>query len=205
MLDLPAFALSRPVVLVPYRPAWALEFAALAQRLHQVAEASVLSIEHIGSTAVPGLCAKDVLDMQLRVASLTEAAALTLRLRAAGFQRGEQAVYDEFSGLPANSPELAKHYLREPVGERRMHIHLRETGRFNARFALLFRDYLRASPAARDQYGELKCRAAALFPHSIDGYLFLKKPVFYIIYHAAELWAEKTGWQLPLENPPPND
>ena len=205
MLDLPAFAPSRPVVLVPYRPAWALEFSALAPRIRRAAGAAVLSIEHIGSTAVPGLCAKDVLDVQLRVASLAEAAALTQRLRAAGFQRGEQVVYDEFSGLPADSPELAKHYLREPAGERRMHIHLREAGRFNARFALLFRDYLRASPAARDQYGELKRRAAALFPRSIDGYLFLKEPVFHLLYQAAELWAEKTGWHLPLENPHPHD
>ena len=205
MLDLPAFASSRPVVLVPYQANWALEFAALAQRLRRAVGTAVLSIEHVGSTAVPGLCAKDVLDVQLCVASLTEAPALAQRLRAAGFQRGGQVMYDEFSGLPTDSPELAKHYLREPPGERRMHIHLREAGRFNARFALLFRDYLRASPTARDQYGELKCRAAALFPHSIDGYLFLKAPVFQLLHQAAELWAEKTDWRMPLENPPPHD
>ena len=204
MLDLPAFAPSRPVILVPYQPEWALEFVALAPRLHRAAEA-LLSIDHIDSTAVPGLCAKDVLDVQLRVASLAEAAALTQRLRAAGFQRGEQAVYDEFSGLPVGSPGLAKYYLREPAGERRMHIHIREAGRFNARFALLFRDYLRANSAARDQYGELKCRAAALFPHSIDGYLFLKEPVFHLLHQAAELWVEKTGWQPLLENPSSDD
>jgi GrpB-like predicted nucleotidyltransferase (UPF0157 family) len=205
MFDLPVFAPSRPVVLVPYQTGWAREFAALAARLRRAAGTSVLSIEHIGSTAVPGLCAKDVLDVQLCVASLTEAPALAQRLRAAGFQRGEKLIYDEFSSLPADSPRLAKYYLREPAGERRTHIHLREAGRFNARFALLFRDYLRASPAARDQYGELKLRAAALFPHSIDGYLFLKEPAFHLLHQAAELWAEKTNWQPPLENPPPHD
>lgn len=205
MSDLPIFAPSRPVVLVPHRPEWTLEFAALAERLRQAAGASVLGIEHIGSTAVPGLCAKDVLDVQLCVTNLSEAAALTQRLRAAGFQRGEQPIYDVFSGLPANSPELAKYYLREPAGERRMHLHLREAGRFNARFAVLLRDYLRATSAARDQYGELKLRAAALFPRSIDGYLFLKEPVFHLLHQAAELWAEKTGWPLTLENPHPND
>ena len=195
MLDLPTFAPSRPVVLVPHQPAWALEFAALVPRFRHAAEAPGLIIDHIGSTAVPGLCAKNVLDVQLRVTSLADAAGLMQRLRKVGFQRGEELIYDVFSGVPAGSPELAKHYMREPAGERRMHLHIREAGRFNARFALLFRDYLRANPSARDQYGELKLRAAAVFPRSIDGYLFLKKPVFALLHQAAELWAEKVDWK----------
>lgn len=180
--------------MVPCRPTWALEFATLARRIHQAAEISLSDIDHIGSTAVPGLCAKDVLDVQLRVPRLADAADLTQRLRAAGFQRGEQLIYDGFSGMPVDAPGLAKRYLREPAGEWRVHLHVRETGQFNARFALLFRDYLRANPTARDQYGELKLRAAALFPNSIDGYLYLKEPIFHLLHQAAELWAEKVGW-----------
>lgn len=185
MLDLPTFAPSRPVIIVSYRPEWALEFASLAQRLYRALGPAVLSVDHIGSTAVPGLCAKDVLDVQLRVENLAEVTDLTQRLRAAAFQQGEQLIYDNFSGLHANSPELAKRYMREPLGERRTHVHIREAGRFNARFALLFRDYLRTNPSARDEYGRLKQRAAALFPRSIDGYLFLKDPVFHLVYQAA--------------------
>jgi GrpB-like predicted nucleotidyltransferase (UPF0157 family) len=146
---------------------------------------------------VPGLSAKDVLDVQLTVADLAAVTRLTGPLRRAGFRQGETAQYDEFHGLPADSAELRKLYLREPEGERRTHLHLREAGRFNARYALLFRDYLRANAPARAEYELLKQRAAALFPASIDGYLYLKEPVFHLVFQAAELWAVQTGWQLP--------
>ncbi|RTQ48876.1 GrpB family protein [Hymenobacter gummosus] len=197
MPDLPAFAPSRPVVLVPYRPAWPDEFAALARRLRVLAGPLLLRIDHIGSTAVPGLSAKDVLDVQLTVTSLPAAAALTAALRHAGFRQGEATQYDEFHGLPPDSAELRKLYMREPAGERRTHLHIREAGRFNARYALLFRDYLRASPRARAEYELLKSRAAALFPRSIEGYLYLKEPVFHLVFEAASLWAAQVGWQLP--------
>ena len=86
--------------------------------------------------------------------------------------------------------------MREPEGERRTHIHIRELGRFNQRYALLFRDYLRSSEEVRAEYELLKRRASQLFPHSIDGYFFLKDPVEHIIYEAASLWAEKVRWSL---------
>ncbi|QIL76060.1 GrpB family protein [Hymenobacter sp. HDW8] len=194
------FAPSRPVVLQPYQAGWAHEFATLAQRLRAAVGPGLVKINHIGSTAVPGLCAKDVLDVQLQVSSIADAVSLTQQLRAVGFQKGESLIYDMFHGLPAHSPELHKFYMREPLGERRMHLHIREAERFNARYALLFRDYLRAQSSARDEYGEFKLRAAALFPHSIEGYLFLKEPVFHLLYYAAELWAEKVQWKPADEN-----
>jgi GrpB-like predicted nucleotidyltransferase (UPF0157 family) len=76
-----------------------------------------------------------------------------------------------------------------------VHIHIRELGRFNQRYSLLFRDYLRASEAVRVEYEVMKRRAAQLFPDSIDGYLFLKDPVFHIIYEAACLWAKSVEWE----------
>ena len=83
----------------------------------------------------------------------------------------------------------------DPERERRTHIHIRELGRFNQRFALLFRDYLRWSENIRAEYELLKRRAAQLFPGSIDGYLSLKDPVEHIVYAAASLWAEKVRWR----------
>ena len=78
--------------------------------------------------------------------------------------------------------------------ERRAHIHIRELGRFNQRYALLFRDYLRASEDVRAAYELLKRRAAQLFPDDIEGYLSLKDPVVHIIDAAASLWADKVRW-----------
>ncbi|UOQ96203.1 GrpB family protein [Hymenobacter sp. 5317J-9] len=188
------FKKSRPVVLRPHQPTWAQEFAETARRIGGAAGPAILRIDHIGSTAVPGLAAKDIIDIQVTVASLDDIAELTHPLWQAGFRQGAFD-YDTYHGLPPQSVELRKLYLREPLGGRRTHIHVREAGRFNARFALLFRDYLRANDAARDEYELLKRRASEIFPDSIDGYLYLKEPVFHLIYQAAELWAAKRRWK----------
>jgi GrpB-like predicted nucleotidyltransferase (UPF0157 family) len=120
---------------------------------------------------------------------------LTDALRAAGFRHGTAFEHDAFRPKPATDPELRKLFMREPEGERRVHVHIRERGRFNQRYALLFRDYLRGSAEARAAYELVKQHAAQLFPDSIDGYLLLKDPVFHLIYQAASLWAEKVGWR----------
>jgi len=185
---------SRPVVVTPYQSQWVSDFTQIAGRIRDVVNDAAIRIDHIGSTAVPGLAAKDVIDIQITVADLERADSLTRSLIAVGFRQGATFEYDEFHGKPETDVELRKLYMREPEGERRAHIHIRELGRFNQQYALLFRDYLRASKVVREEYESLKQRAAQLFPDSIDGYLYLKDPVFHIIYEAACLWASTVGW-----------
>jgi GrpB-like predicted nucleotidyltransferase (UPF0157 family) len=185
---------SPPVVIVDYQPRWVDEYLRLAGRVRQIVGKAALRIDHIGSTAVPGLAAKDVIDVQITVTDLNEVDGVILPLKKAGFRQGEHVVNDEFRTIPPTDIELRKLYLREPEGERRAHIHIRENDRFNQRYALRFRDYLRASEPVRIEYELLKRRAAQLFPESIDGYLFLKDPVFHIIYEAATQWAKTIGW-----------
>ena len=194
MADFDITRKSGPVIIADYDPRWADEFAGLARRIRAIVGPAALRIDHIGSTAVPGLAAKDVVDVQITVPGLDRAGAVTAPLAAAGFRQKHEIVYDEFRTMAATDPELGKRYMREPEGERRVHVHIREEGRFNQRYALLFRDYLRASYAVRVEYEIAKRRAAQLFPDSIDGYLFLKDPVFHIIYEAACLWAGTVGW-----------
>jgi GrpB-like predicted nucleotidyltransferase (UPF0157 family) len=185
---------SRPVVVTPYQPHWVNEFTQIARQIRDLVGHAAIRIDHIGSTAIPGLAAKDVIDIQITVFDLNEADGLTNPLRAAGFRQGTTFEFDVFHKKPETDPELRKLYMREPEGERRAHIHIRELGRFNQRYALFFRDYLRSSEEVRAEYQLLKRRAAQLFPDSIDGYLFLKDPVLHIIYEAASLWAEKVSW-----------
>jgi GrpB-like predicted nucleotidyltransferase (UPF0157 family) len=185
---------SRPVVICEYDQQWAAEFTYLARRIRGLVGSAAIRIDHIGSTAAPGLAAKDVIDLQVTVADFDHAEDVTVPLRDAGFRRGDEFVYDEFRTMATTDPQLQKLFMREREGERRAHIHIRELGRFNQRYALLFRDYLRASEAVRKEYEVVKRRAATLFPDSIDGYLFLKDPVFHIIYEAACLWAHAIGW-----------
>lgn len=184
----------RPVVVTSYQPHWVDEFTRIAKHIRDLVGPAAIRIDHIGSTAVPGLGAKDVIDIQITVSDLDAADGLTHALRTAGFRHGTTLEHDLFRKKSETDPELRKLYMREPEGERRAHIHIRERGRFNQRYALLFRDYLRSAEDVRAEYELLKRRASQLFPDSIDGYLFLKDPVLHIIYEAASLWAEKVGW-----------
>jgi GrpB-like predicted nucleotidyltransferase (UPF0157 family) len=194
MTDYDLTRTSRPVVISPYQPRWPEEFLSIARRIRELVGAAAVRIDHIGSTAIPGLAAKDVIDVQLTVANLDMTGPVTTPLRVAGFRRGEVFLYDEHPAMAMADPELRKLYMREPEGTRRTHIHIRELGRFNQRYALLFRDYLRASPVVRAEYEVVKRRAGQLFPENIDGYLFLKDPVLHIIHEAATLWATMVGW-----------
>jgi len=183
-----------PVVVTTYQRRWAGDFVRIARRIRESVGDAAVRIDHIGSTAVLGLAAKDVIDLQVTIRDLSRAGELRSRLKAAGFRQGGRVQYDVFHGMAKTDPGLRKLFMREPEGERRAHVHVRELGRFNQRYALLVRDYLRSSQAARDAYALLKRRAARLFPRSIDGYLRLKEPVFHLLYEAASLWAGRVGW-----------
>ena len=117
---------SRPVVISEYDPQWVAEFIYLARRIRGLVGSAAIRIDHIGSTAVPGLAAKDVIDLQVTVADLDRARDVTVPLRNAGFRRGDEFVYDELWTMAATDPQLRKLYMREPEGERRAHIHIRE-------------------------------------------------------------------------------
>lgn len=189
------FPPSKPVLIIPYQDRWPQEFQAIAHKLQAVLGNTVLRIDHIGSTSVPGLAAKDIIDIQITVEDLTEAA-YKERLKQSDFVfRGDNR--DEFIAISdPNSPELLKCYAREAPGQRRTHIHIREQGRFNQRYALLFRDYLRSSSETCMAYRTIKERLAQLFPESIEGYLFIKDPVMDLMYVAAENWAKQSGYEV---------
>jgi GrpB-like predicted nucleotidyltransferase (UPF0157 family) len=92
--------------------------------------------------------------------------------------------------------EWAKRYVqqREP---RPAHVHIRVYGRANMRYALLFRDYLRAHPAALGAYAQIKQALAHYHADDVDAYYAVKDPVCDVIMAAAGQWASATGWQLP--------
>lgn len=170
---------------------WPGQFALVARQLRPCLPAAA-QVHHIGSTAVAGLTAKDVIDIQVTVAALD--ALDSERIAAAGFiekSAGDHAPAGKI--LPA--ADLAKRFFR--FAPRAAHIHVRVTGRFNQRFALLCRDYLRARPAVAAAYGQFKQRLALHLGAAGEDYANIKDPVFDIIMIAAEQWAATTGWRLP--------
>src|SRR5581483_12048011 len=89
-----------------------------------------------------------------------------------------------------------KLFFRAPQGQRRTNLHVRVAGRANQRYALLFRDYLRADPGTAGAYGQVKEALARLHPEDIEAYYDVKDPVCDIIMAAAERWAATTGYTL---------
>jgi GrpB-like predicted nucleotidyltransferase (UPF0157 family) len=183
------------IEIVAPRAQWPAEFDAIEARLADAFGALALRIEHIGSTSVPGLPAKDVIDVQVSVASLDLPTDMSDRLAREGFVLRPRAWRDHFPCNAAPAPELwAKRYARAADGERRVHVHIRRIGAPNERYALLFRDYLRASPEALGSYALIKQELAARHPNDEDAYYAVKDPVCDLIMDAAERWAAVTEW-----------
>lgn len=179
------------VAVVEYRPEWPAEFEQLARRLEESLEGLVVAVDHVGSTSVPGLPAKDCIDVQVRMSSIDEGRDIPL-LAAIGFRCRPE---------PWNRVEVsAGHHCRKlvfapSIGARRCNVHLWENTGPNARFALLFRDHLRADETARWAWGAFKQRVAVSVPDLAD-YGQIKEPATEVLMAAAEQWAAVIGWQV---------
>jgi GrpB-like predicted nucleotidyltransferase (UPF0157 family) len=186
------------VSMVSARSEWSQEFAAVADEVRHLAEDSIVGIFHIGSTAVPGLAAKDVIDVQVSVVADGVIDATLGALAGAGFVVRYDIRRDHVvPGEPADEGSWTKGFATERPGERRVNIHVRVAGRANHRYALLFRDYLRAQPETAAAYAAFKLKAAVLLAHDSDTYADLKDPVCDLIYIPARRWALETSWREP--------
>ncbi|MGA8113144.1 MAG: GrpB family protein [Actinocatenispora sp.] len=177
------------VSVIDHRPGWAAEFGALADVLRGALGEGIVGVDHVGSTSVPGLPAKDCIDIQVRVPVLDEPR-ITALFGAIGFRcRPEPWNRTETSA----GREYRKLVFAPPVGARSCNVHVRESGGGNARYALLFRDFLRADDDARRAWGAFKQRLARSVPDLMD-YGQIKAPATDILMAAAERWARDTGW-----------
>ncbi|TCO44913.1 GrpB-like predicted nucleotidyltransferase (UPF0157 family) [Kribbella antiqua] len=178
------------VVVVGYDDVWPVMFAEVGARLRQELGDTALRIDHIGSTSVPGLDAKPIVDIQISVASFEPLDAFRVPIERAGFVH-----------RPEN-PERTKRYFREQLGARRTHVHVRRAGSFSEQFALLFREYLRAHPDQAQKYADLKHRLAKEFsaPDQRSDYVEAKTPFIWQTIHHADDWAQATGWEPPASD-----
>ena len=187
------------IAIVPYDERWPAEFGRIGAALRGALGGLALRIDHIGSTAVRGLAAKDVVDVQVTVAAL-DAAAIAAALAPLGYALRDDIARDHVPPGRDEAPaEWRKLYFRAPAGQRPTHLHVRQAGRANQRYALLFRDYLRAHPQSAAAYGEVKRRLAYYHSNNIHAYVDIKDPICDVIMAAAETWAATTGWQLGPE------
>jgi dephospho-CoA kinase len=179
--------------LVQADPTWAEQAKRIVNRLNTACGHRALRIDHIGSTAVPGLDAKDVIDVQVTVASLELADELRDALEAAGYPRVDSVTADV--AHTADSALWQKRFHASADPGRPTNVHLRVDGWPGQRFALLFRDWLTADAAACDEYLALKRQVAAEGHPATDAYADAKEPWFAAAYRRAWEWADATSWQ----------
>lgn len=180
--------------MVPYSPEWPLAFEAAARTLSAALGEIALRVDHVGSTSVPGLMSKHRIDIQVGVAHLDDEPRLRERLARAGFNlEGAKWADHVPSGWSEDPRQWAKRFAGGSSLGYRVNAHIRVVNRENWRYALLFRDYLRAEPAAAAAYLELKRRLAVLAPNTAV-YAEAKDPGCDLVMLAARPWAEATGW-----------
>ena len=151
----------KTITVVDYNPDWPQEFEKIQNYLQPALKAGGINIEHVGSTSVPGLAAKPIVDLDLVIPSMQVFDVVCAALSKLGY------CYDGDKGVPGREsfsytdlPNLMPHHLYVcPQDSPELNRHLK------------FRDYLRAHPTASAAYGKLKKEAAAHHPHDIDAYL----------------------------------
>lgn len=178
---------------------WPDEFDRIERDFRTILGEDAQRIDHIGSTSVPGLLSKNVIDVQVTVADEDALDRVASMLEERGWRRRAPADDHVVPGLSADPSEWQKALFYEPEGARRTNVHVRVAGRANQRYALVFRDYLRTHPDAAAAYAEVKRGLATLAPDT-DAYADAKDPVCDLIYRAAEVWAAEAGWE-PLHHP----
>ena len=156
----------RPVALSPHDPQWAVRAAARIAALRAAAPGVFAALHHIGSTAVPGLVAKPVIDLLGEVGDLATVEAARPALEAAGWRwRGENGV-------------AGRRYLTRDdpaTGTRTAHLHVHAAGDPMIPWHLAFRDRLRAEPETAELYAREKARCAARHPEDSGAYAVCKK------------------------------
>ncbi len=170
-------------------PDWPGEAYRLIERIHRVVGDRVARIDHIGSTSVPGLPAKDVIDLQVVVTDLSTGATVADALWAAGLVR----MADRWWDVARDGREWDKQMVCNADPARAVNCHIRPQTSPAWRDSLLLRDWLRADPGDRDEYAALKRRLAAQPHEDIDEYAEAKTPWINATLRRADEWAARTA------------
>lgn len=167
----------RKVEVISYQESWPKTFGAEAGRLHAVFGEEINEIHHIGSTAVPGLAAKPVIDIMPVTTSLTAVDKKEAQLKQLGYR-----AYGE------NGISGRRFFTKDVSGVRAFHVHVFEADSDHSRRHLAVRDYLRVHQEARFSYERLKQSLAREYPYSMDAYVEGKHEFVQMLEHSALRW-----------------
>jgi len=162
--DLWAFPVTTEIIVSDYDPEWPNWFEQIRRHVWAVVEDIALRIDHVGSTSVPGLAAKPIIDMDIVAASEDKVGPVTERLAATGYRwAGDLGVVEREAFFPTSDTGLPPHHLYLVVEDNRAHLD-----------HWLLRDLLRDDPESRARYAALKRRNAELARGDLDFYVRAK-------------------------------
>lgn len=179
MVELIGGVEKRDIRLVLYDPDWPVRFEQERERIAGALGSVARRIDHIGSTSVPGLTAKPIIDIDLSVPDVSDVSAYLDALLAAGYRLRVR----EPDHLMVRTPELD------------VHVHVCAVGSDWERRHLLFRDWLRTDATDRAAYAALKEELASRDWPDMNAYAAAKGALISEITVRAEEWAQSTGWQ----------
>ncbi len=184
------------IEIIPYQTRWPEEFKAIGSKIRTAVGDKAFAIHHIGSTSIPDLPAKDVIDIQMTVANLD--IQIQSQLKEIGFEISPHRQDHCPPGMKLSPNDLEKRHYRG--AKRKINLHIRKQGAFNQHYPILFRDFLRSNSVAAHAYGEIKCQLAKYFSDNAEAYYDIKDPVCDALMAGAFLWAKSNDW-----NPGPTE
>ena len=163
---------TKQVCVLPYDEAWQQDFSAIAAELWDALGTLALRIEHVGSTAVPGLSAKPIIDIDVVIRDSSQLEAVIAALGTIGYRHeGDLGIAGREAFKYEGKDHLRKHHLYVcPQDSPELKRHL------------AFRDYLRSHPAAVREYSRIKEEGASLYPRDIEKYIEHKAPFIEKVY-----------------------
>lgn len=169
---------TKRVEVVPYDPNWQARFEEVRQYLLGILPGQEARVEHVGSTSVPGLAAKPILDIDIVLQNETDFEEVKALLEANGYCHiGDLGITGREAFKYQDKPQLMRHnlyVLTADADELRRH--------------LTFRDWLRSHPQDREAYAQVKIAAARQFPDDISAYIDAKSDVILDIYKRCGLY-----------------
>ncbi|MFM9281254.1 GrpB family protein [Paenibacillus jiagnxiensis] len=166
----------RKVEVTPYNKQWAWMYEEEANKLRLIFGEQLAAIHHIGSTSVPGLEAKPVIDIMPVVNDIKLVDEYNHYMQEIGYEpKGENGI-------------TGRRFFQKGGDDRTHHVHIFQVGNFDIERHLAFRDYLREHPKAVQEYGQLKQQLAGQFPYDIESYINGKNQLVLEIERKAMEW-----------------
>lgn len=173
----------RTIVVVPYDEKWINEFEKIKDEVLPVINNDFISIEHVGSTSVPGLWAKPIIDINIIVEN-TKLSLVIEKLSGIGY------IHEGDLGIEGR--EAFRYIDKLHLMQHNLYVSIKDSAEYKRQIA--FRDYLRTHPSDCIRYSDIKIEMANKFPHDINSYIKGKEPIVMEIYQKCGIqpWKNKS-------------